>query len=257
MAIIGISGKISSGKDEIGRIMQYLTRNENYSEMSYTEFNSLNGLALHHPIHRFKVKKFAGKLKQMVAILTGCTVEELESQEFKDQYLGEEWDFYRKGLHLRPCSVDEDIRKEMGLGRIYKMRYRDLLQRIGTEAMRNMIHENVWVNALFADYKIEGCKNNGNKCETPNGDCNSKHCYPTWIITDMRFPNELKAIKDRDGITIRVQRGAQTNIGHSSETALDSEEFDYNIDNNGSIEDLIEKVKLILKTEGYGIESKT
>jgi hypothetical protein len=30
--------------------------------------------------------------------------------------------------------------------------------------------------------------------------------YPNWIITDCRFENELKAVKERDGITIRVQR---------------------------------------------------
>lgn len=36
---------------------------------------------------------------------------------------------------------------------------------------------------------------------------NQKIKYPNWIITDMRFPNELKAIRQRGGITIRVNRG--------------------------------------------------
>ena len=36
--------------------------------------------------------------------------------------------------------------------------------------------------------------------------CNLCPEYPNWIITDCRFPNEAKAIKDRDGISIRVNR---------------------------------------------------
>ena len=37
---------------------------------------------------------------------------------------------------------------------------------------------------------------------------------------------------------------------HESETALDKEEFDYVIDNNGTLEELKEKVKEILIKEG-------
>jgi hypothetical protein len=77
----------------------------------------------------------------------------------------------------------------------------------------------------------------------------------------MRFPNELEAIKQRNGVTIRVNRPCEE-CGvleghkmvahknkpsiHESETALDSVEFDFTINNSGSIEDLIEKVKTIL-----------
>lgn len=77
--------------------------------------------------------------------------------------------------------------------------------------------------------------------------------YPNWIITDMRFPNELKAVKDRGGISIRVSKtGIHTpkiEDLHPSETALDNYEFDYHIDNSGTIEDLIEKVRKILINE--------
>ena len=73
--------------------------------------------------------------------------------------------------------------------------------------------------------------------------------YPNWVITDMRFPNELEAIKNRDGISIRVNRGPQNSKGHESETALDSSIFDYTIDNNSTIEDLIAQVKTILEKE--------
>lgn len=86
----------------------------------------------------------------------------------------------------------------------------------------------------------------------------SKPNVPNWIITDVRFPNEAQAIKDRGGILIRVNRPVSA-IGanklkhksitqHPSETALDDyQDWNYIIDNNGTIEDLIEKVEVILK----------
>ena len=90
-----------------------------------------------------------------------------------------------------------------------------------------------------------------------------KDQYPNWIISDTRFPNELKAIKDRGGITIRIIRPdfvENTLTGekfpvkvhrqeHESETALDNYKFDYEIQNDGTIAELIGKVEAILKQE--------
>ena len=80
--------------------------------------------------------------------------------------------------------------------------------------------------------------------------------YPLWCITDMRFPNELEAIKNRNGITIRINRGLVERTGkliqepeHISETALNNAKFDYVIENDGTIEELLNKVKKILINE--------
>ena len=74
--------------------------------------------------------------------------------------------------------------------------------------------------------------------------------YPSWCITDVRFPNEVKAIKKKDGIVIRINRESDYNSTHSSEIALDNyEDFDYTIDNNNCIDCLIESIKEILKHE--------
>lgn len=80
--------------------------------------------------------------------------------------------------------------------------------------------------------------------------------YPNWVITDVRFPNEAEAIKEHNGITIRINRGLVERTGkmiqgpeHISETALDDAKFDYVIENNGTIEELIEQVKKILIKE--------
>jgi hypothetical protein len=74
--------------------------------------------------------------------------------------------------------------------------------------------------------------------------------YPSWIITDMRFPNELSYIKDRGGITIRVNTTRAGKVSnHESETALDNSTFDYVIDNSGTFDELLEHVRDILTAE--------
>ena len=120
------------------------------------------------------------------------------------------------------------------------MTYREFLQKLGTEAMRDGLHKEVWVNALFADYK--GQKNT-----------DSSFSHPNWIITDMRFPNEMEAVELREGLTIRVVRNNGTRAidinPHASETALDNAKFDYTIENDGTLDELVEKVRAILIRE--------
>lgn len=182
--IIGISAKKQHGKDSVANIIQELTSN------------------------KFKIVKFADKLKDFVCELINCSRIDLEDENFKNKPLGNEWDF-----------IDID-------GNIQKMTSRLLMQKIGTDAMRNYVHNNVWINATFSEY-----------CDR----CN-------WIITDLRFKNEFEYIKKYEGITIRINRPSiLINDDHPSETNLDDiKDFNYYIKNDGSYEDLVNKVKLIL-----------
>jgi hypothetical protein len=44
------------------------------------------------------------------------------------------------------------------------------------------------------------------------------------IITDVRFPNEVQAVKDAGGLVVRIERGNRSKVSnqeHPSETALD------------------------------------
>ena len=217
--IIGVSGRIGSGKDTVGEIIQKLCLTNNGP--------------------KFEIKKYAGKLKQMASLLTGIPLEDFEDQEFKKSYLGAEWGTVKSNpLNAVPVFADVSFNESMSV--------RELLQKLGTEAMRDGLHTNVWVNALFADYR---------------GPKMSEYNPSNWIITDMRFPNEMEAVKERKGITIRVVRPhgyTDPNTGiykemplsyHPSETSLDDAKFNYEIINDGSIEDLIEKVRQILITE--------
>lgn len=91
-----------------------------------------------------------------------------------------------------------------------------------------------------------------------------KLSHPNWIITDMRFPNEMEAVVERKGITIKVVKDCSEcgGIGyhkmscskqykkeHSSETSLDKAKFNYEIINDAGIPELIEKVRKILVKE--------
>ena len=256
--IIGISGKIGSGKDTVGAIIQHLTCNKGTNPYVYTmQCLKRTGFLPVATDTRsdWEIKKFAGKLKQIVAMLTGCRVEDLEDQKFKQQPLGKEW-----GTFVGTTATGPDITKQ---SKVYdNMTYRTLLQKVGTEAMRDVIHTNVWVNALFADYIRQATSilpsgsvvksNYHHEMDAGNEDI---FPFPNWIITDMRFPNEMDAVKERGGITIRVKRtqflkkDSLPTHEHPSETALDNAEFDYVIDNDGTMDELVEKVKEILIKE--------
>ena len=241
--IIGINGRINSGKDTIGKIIQYLSYCDTFGRMSYSSWEMLDKT---YNKSEWQIKKFADKLKDIVCLLINCTREQLEDREFKDSYLPECWNRVVKATPTGNIQKDK-----IEIETIYqKMTVRQLLQEIGTEAMRNVIHLNIWVNSLMGEY-----------------DKNKPMKFPNWCITDMRFPNEMKAVKDRGGITIRVNRlniktitdGDITikyipipNVDykeHESETTLDNSTFDYEINNFGTIEELIEQVKEILIKE--------
>lgn len=247
--IIGISGKIGSGKDTVGKIIQYLTSKKDNKLKIETYLESKNTFIN----DGFEIKKFADKLKDIVCMLIGCTREQLEDREFKEKELGEEWWYYKGETKL--ISYNEATEIQQRKLPLIKPTPRLLLQLIGTDLFRNKLHPNIWVNALMADYKESqlGQAKRRRKGKTfPIG-----YFLPNWIITDVRFPNEAKAIKNRGGILIRIERDYVLRGGpedpknqHPSETALDDyQDWDYIIQNDGTIEDLIEKVKEILIIE--------
>lgn len=271
--LIGISGYIGSGKDTVAQLIQGLIiANHKYEASgrlmyndSYIKQLAPEGLTA---LSGWKVKKFAGKLKEMVSLITGISVQDLEKSEIKDSVLGEEWwlwhetsswsnqvktyaySQYKEAPSFPHCTL-------------IKPTVRWLLQTLGTDAMRDRVHPNIHVNALFADYKKGPWK--GLPSEYNFDAPNALH-YPHWILSDMRFPNELKAIKDRSGFTVRINRIRSTKVlvdtdsmtafgkqqyedwiaPHPSETALDDAQFDYVIENNSGIPELLEQVKQML-----------
>lgn len=268
--LIGVNGKIGSGKDTVGRIIQYLCAGADKANISYDNWDGkpIWGTE-NNKFHKstWEIKKFAGKLKLVGSILSGVPVEMWEDQEFKKQEMPEEWWYWSNSDNTTTKIPYIENTKILAKSNsdivLYKTTYREFLQKLGTEAMRDGLHTNVWVNALFADYKTVIPVNDEHFDHINTGHYKLKHdvSLPNWIITDMRFPNEMEAVKEREGITIRVVRPhgyTNPHTGeykemplsyHSSETALDESKFDYEILNDGTIADLVEKVKEILIKE--------
>lgn len=295
--ILAISGKSQSGKDTVGKIILYLTDKLTWqSDKSYNDW-----LATKQEddfVSEWKIKKFADKLKDIVCLLIGCTREQLEDETFKSTELGQEWWYWKLEREGGYSIILLPYNKSTGTENfeLIKTTPRKLLQLLGTECGRDIIHPNIWVNSLMSEYKpineyrfstpmskgIKTIKREYTITTPPDKDgfyiipdieiipeknrlqkVPYKHViwienieddvYPNLIITDLRFPNEYDAVKQRGGITIRVNRNqiktTNLQLEHTSETALDSHKFDYVIDNNGSILDLIEKVRVILIKE--------
>ena len=216
--IIGISGYSGSGKDTAGIIIQYLKASTKLPLKDIVKKPQDHEWWLEER-SGWEVKKWAGKLKTIASILTGIPVENFEDQEFKKTLLGPEWGTVTD-IPLNSIPVFADIQFNS------LMSVRDFLQKLGTDAIRDGLHENTWVNATLVDYTTES----------------------DWIITDTRFPNEAEAIKKAGGIIIRIERpGVKPVNPHPSETSLDKWKFDHTIINDGSLTDLTKKIKKVLK----------
>ena len=99
---------------------------------------------------------------------------------------------------------------------------RRLYQRIGTEAGREVLGENVCVDALF--HRIR-------ESEQHN-----------WAITDVRFVNEAKAIRSRGGRVFKVTRPGYDGDNHASEREVDAIVADVFAPNDGTLADLEKRI---------------
>ncbi len=98
---------------------------------------------------------------------------------------------------------------------------RELLQRLGTEAGREIHGQDCWTNIVKQQIAAEPLQN--------------------FVVTDMRFPNELSLINSLGGHTVRVVRdGVKSVNDHISDAYLEGVTF--RIENNGTLEDLEKEV---------------
>jgi len=127
--IIGISGYMHSGKDTLGQIILDLTKVKNHTviedEFGRPQTDTKGNYVTYPDISTFKIRKFAGKLKEMASLMTGIPVEKFEDQEFKSGYMPSEWG---------------------------DMTVRQFLQRLGTDAVRHHLHTDAWVISAMAGY---------------------------------------------------------------------------------------------------------
>ena len=107
------------------------------------------------------------------------------------------------------------------------MTNREILQRVGTEAMRCGFHKDVWVKILKR--RVQKLLDEGKKV----------------VVTDCRFENECQMVEDLGGILIEITRdGEQGNLTasekqHPSEQTIDRRFVTFTVENNGTVEEMM------------------
>lgn len=97
---------------------------------------------------------------------------------------------------------------------------RRTLQRLGTEAGREVLGADVWVRLGMAAAE------------------EARRDYRPVVLTDVRFPNEAEAVAAAGGLLLRMVRDVEGVVPHVSETALDDWAEDLAVLNRGTIADL-------------------
>ena len=184
-------------------------------------------------LHHFRRESFANSLKDAVAQVFGWDRTMLEGRTKQAREWREQVDpWWSERLQIPELTP------------------RWVLQQWGTEVCRGSFHDDIWIASLE------------NKLRNSQDDV---------VITDCRFPNEIRAIKRAGGIVVRVVRGPEpkwytaaesVNRGpdgnpswslskvkleklgiHASETSWVGTNFDAVLDNNGTLDHLYEQVK--------------
>lgn len=132
----------------------------------------------------------------------------------------------REGLmnifNLSPCDFDDDL-KEQPIGWLGRST-RELMQSMGTEWGRNMVHPELWL--LLAEQNLEFL---GQAHDTATG----------FVISDLRFENEADFVRKRGGIVIHVLRPDAAEVNpHVSETGIGIQDNDLVLHNEGALDDL-------------------
>lgn len=114
------------------------------------------------------------------------------------------------------------------------------MQSLGTEWGRDMIAPDLWVRTAMG--RADRIRKQGRSV----------------VITDVRFTNEAQAIRDSGGLIVRVRRPdnelASATARHVSEHGLPRDLIDLNVVNNGSPEDLLNRV--VVKILAWSRENK-
>ena len=180
--------------------------------------------------HEFRRESFASTLKDAVAAVFGWDRVMLEGRTKEAREWREQVDpWWADRLNIPDLTP------------------RLMLQLWGTEVCRRGFHDDIWIASLE------------NKLRTSRDHV---------VISDCRFPNEIKAIKAQGGQILWVQRGViphwyaiacaancndtkakawLDNEGiHASETAWAGTSFDHVVNNNGTIDSLYSTVKSLV-----------
>lgn len=162
---------------------------------------------------------FADAVKEMALAIDpiiGCSGTTSQPRRLKRLVDAQGWDY---------AKTDPEVRR--------------LLQRIGTEAVRDIVGYDTWVNII--DRKVREAWSHNLLKRPQDGP-------PRFALTDCRFPNEAEWITSMGGVVWRITRPHETiaDPTHPSESLLQSITPDVTIHNTGTLEDLQNAVVVVL-----------
>ena len=181
-------------------------------------------------VHGFRRDSFANTLKDAVSVIFGWDRTLLEGRTSESRAWREQVDpWWSARLNLPNLTP------------------RWILQHWGTEVCRQGFHDDIWIASLE------------NKMRKTND---------SIVISDVRFPNEIKAIHNAGGVVIRTKRGPDpawfdlavaANSGdldcsrqlsqlgiHASETSWVGGAIDHAVSNDGTIDELFLQLKSLI-----------
>jgi hypothetical protein len=182
-------------------------------------------------VHGFRRDSFANTLKDAVSVIFGWDRTLLEGRTSESRAWREQVDaWWSERLNLPNLTP------------------RWILQHWGTEVCRQGFHDDIWIASLE------------NKM---------RRTTDSIVISDVRFPNEIKAIHDAGGMVIRTKRGPDpawfelavragqcedsrrqlSQLGiHASETSWAGGNIDHAVSNDGTIDELFAQLKTLITT---------
>lgn len=107
---------------------------------------------------------------------------------------------------------------------------RYILQTLGTDWGRNMIHPNIWVLSWRA--KVRKAFSDG---------------ASLVVVDDVRFPNEASTIREMGGKLIRISSTRVIQMTHESERHISGLSVDRDVTNNGSMDELGKTIVSVAK----------
>lgn len=104
---------------------------------------------------------------------------------------------------------------------------RQMLQRLGTEAIRGTFGPEFWVRRWCQTYA-------------------EVHDTDHIVVTDVRFPEEAQMVRERGGVLVHILRDDVTRFNHASDQGIPFLAGDHVIENDGDIKGLYAKVDSLM-----------
>lgn len=136
----------------------------------------------------------------------------------------------RVGLGLTEAQLDGD-EKSAPIHDLGGASARTMMQTLGTEWGRRMIHPDLWASVWKRHVAL---------LDGP------------IVVDDLRFPNEAAAIREMGGVIWRVYRPGLVTMDHASERSQKHIEDDLLLNNATTLADLEKSVDLALRSYLYG-----